>query len=110
MQGKGYNGWSNYETWAVGMFLDGNYDGEGTYLEVLELVRESAQDSSASTIWTEEQAALFSVEDALTDWARERIEGDLEGIAADLLRSALDAVDWTELAEHKLAEVREDQS
>jgi hypothetical protein len=37
-----YNGWKNYETWAVGMYLDGNYTGEGTYLDVLDVVRESA--------------------------------------------------------------------
>lgn len=23
-----YNGHKNYETWAVGMFMDGNYDAE----------------------------------------------------------------------------------
>ncbi len=34
-----YNGWANYETWAVGMYLDGNYDGPGTYYETIERTR-----------------------------------------------------------------------
>ncbi len=34
---KEYNGWSTYETWATGMFLDGNYTGEGTYREVQQM-------------------------------------------------------------------------
>ena len=33
------NGWKNYETWAVGMYLDGNYDGPGTYYAAIETVR-----------------------------------------------------------------------
>lgn len=106
-----YNGWKNYETWAVGMYLDGNYDGEGTYREALEITRNAAenidQDQVDNGFWTASQAKLYNVEDALKVWARELIEGEIEGIAADLLRGALDEVDWRELAEHKLNEVAE---
>ena len=30
MTAETYNGWTNYEKWAVGLYLDGNYDGLGT--------------------------------------------------------------------------------
>jgi hypothetical protein len=93
-----YNGWSNYETWVVGMYLDGNYDGEGTYHAALDLVRESVEDGRY-------------VADALKDWTREQVEAETNdlanGIAADLLGAALSEVDWHELAEHKVNEVND---
>lgn len=88
-----YNGSPNYETWAVGMFLDGNYTGEGTYLEVLELAREHDE--------------AWRLADALKSYVEESLP-DLGGsIAADLLGAAMSEVDWSELAEHKLSEVAE---
>lgn len=41
-----YNGWSNYETWAVGMYLDGNYTGSGTYELAIETVRQALERST----------------------------------------------------------------
>lgn len=100
---QGYNGWTNYETWAVAMFLDGNYTGEGTYQDVLDVVR----DVEATGYVTRE----FAVADALKDYVEESIgeaTDDLpNGLAADLLRAALSEVNWRELAESKLAEVVE---
>jgi hypothetical protein len=90
-----YNGWANYETWAVGMYLDGNYDGEGTYRYVLDLVAEAD--------------GVGQVADALQALATEQVEaatdGLASGLAADLLGAALGSVDWRELAEHKVDEV-----
>jgi hypothetical protein len=113
-----YNGWTNYETWAVGMYLDGNYTGEGTYRAVLALVGEAATtgtdravENILAGVWTAEQARVFEVEDALKNWTEEQIgmESDdlANGIAADLLNAALSEVNWRELAEHKLQELDE---
>lgn len=94
MADETYNGWKNYETWAVGMFLDGNYTGEGTYRAVLEI----AEDSDPANL-----------ADALRDFVNEEVlpEGEPSGLAGDLLGAALDEVDWDELAEHKREEVAE---
>lgn len=103
-----YNGWKNYETWAVGMYLDGNYDGEGTYLAVLDLVRETAENATEKPgIWTLEQARIFEVEDALKAWFEECLPNNGGSIVDDLLSSAVDEVDWRELAESKLQEISE---
>jgi len=87
-----YNGWANYGTWVVGMYLDGNYTGEGTYLEVLELTREVLAD--------DERAKLGQA-------IRDYVENDLpaDGLAGDLIGVVLCEVDWDELAEHKADEV-----
>lgn len=98
-----YNGWANYETWVAGMFLDGNYDGPGTYLAVLELVAESIEDG--------QRAPIGVVADALQEVVTEHVGLETEslpsGLAADLLGRALCNVNWRELAEGKLAEVIE---
>jgi hypothetical protein len=99
-----YNGWTNYETWAVGMYLDGNYTGEGTYRAVLDLVREQMVQRDAN------QYSISDVADALQAWFDDEIYNDsheLSGIVGDLLKAALDEVEWRELAEHKIAEVSE---
>lgn len=106
-----YNGWANYETWAVGMYLDGNYDGEGTYLAVLDLVRDLVRERNQAAEDGEQPFYASYVADALKDWTTERIGEETDdlanGIAADLLGAALSAVDWHELGEHKVAEVNE---
>lgn len=90
---QGYNGWKNYETWAVGLYLDGNYDGENTYRMVLELA------SAAS--------GRGDLADALKGFVEESLPDLGSSLASDLLGAAVGSVDWFTLAEHKLAEVRE---
>lgn len=88
-----YNGWTNYETWAVGLYLDGNYTGEHTNREVLELARYRA-------------GHPYALADDLKEWFEEELP-ELDGIASDLLSGAVSDVNWHELAEHKLEELDE---
>lgn len=112
-----YNGWKNYETWVVGMYLDGNYDGEETYKEIGRITEYIAQHASedsnvADGIWTVEEARKFRLADSLKHWveataidpARDAFEF---GLAADLLGAAFSEVDWDELAENKLSALEE---
>lgn len=89
-----YNGWANYETWAVGMYLDGNHDGEGTYKRVLEVVREVACEGK------------YQVAQALEEFFTENLP-ELDSIAGDLLGAAVSEIDWDELAAHKYDEIVE---
>lgn len=91
-----YNGWKNYETWAIGLFLDGNYTGEGTYRQVLELAEEADGDA-------------YALAGSLREYVEEEVtpEGEPSGLATDLIGAALSEVDWDELASHKLEEVSE---
>jgi hypothetical protein len=99
-----YNGWANYQTWAVGMFLDGNYDGEGIYRHALEVIEEAAQAGKVGR-----STAIADVADALRELVEESVsvavDGLASGLAVDLLGSAVGSVDWRELAESRLESV-----
>ena len=102
-----YNGWKNYPTWAVNLWLDNERD---TY----ERFRLTAQNVKATIdkdenvvngIWTPEEAAKFRLADWAKEWVTEELAPDLGAtVAADLLGYALGEVDWVEIAENKLSE------
>jgi hypothetical protein len=109
MNDETYNGWKNYETWLVGLWLDND---QGSY----EYWREQAREhwNSAPTckqarqgIWTAEEAAAFNLADQL----KEEIENSSPltdaDLFSDLLNSALSEVDWQEVAENFLTEFKE---
>ena len=90
-ENKGYNGWSNYETWNVALWMDND---EGSYL-----------------YWKEQAVDALSQndnekDDAASDLARllkdehEENTPTVTGCYADLLNAALSEVDWYEIAEH----------
>ena len=90
MSDKKCNGWANYETWNVKLWLDNE---QGTYGEALDIAR-SARDvgylSRELRVWVEEMtpnlgASMFS----------------------DLLNAALSEVDWDEIAESYWEEAHE---
>jgi hypothetical protein len=104
---KGYNGWENYETWAVALWIDNE---QGTYDERCRMVEEARENASEDTnvdsgIWTVEQAARYRLADTLKEWVTDELMPDLgASLAADLLGSALSEVDWNEIAENFLSE------
>ena len=113
---KTYNGWTNYETWAIALHLNND---EGTY----NMVRERAEDLKDGAehidavqdgIWTVEQAVVFTLADWLKDTAETLCgigdESEDFGIpeptllAMDMIRAALSEVDWSEIATNVLDE------
>ncbi len=122
MSEEGYNGWKNYETWAVGMYLDGNYDGPSTYYETIERVTNELKrdDHPTSKYWTLEQSQRLGVADVLKDWVEENVsphmvdddhpDPQLHPLVQDLLGAALSDVDWDELANAWIEAVSEQVS
>lgn len=106
MSDETYNGWKNYPTWAVNLWLSND---EGLYRTVLGMV-EDARESGADhpnvpKIWTPEQATRFELSDALKAYVSDDLAPDLgASFAADLLGYALGEVDWDEIAEAWLSE------
>jgi len=107
MEDSTYNGWKNYETWAVGLYLDGNYTGHGTYLYVTELVQG----------WIKEERQRWSIADGLEAFVTEDISYDAERdehtpnpLVADLLGASLSRVDWSELAEAWITNLTEENA
>lgn len=98
-QDHGYNGWNNYPTWNVALWLDNS---EGTYHGIREVVREALE-------------ARASVVDAIRGYVESLViaEGfgallDGSSFVVDIYGWAMDHVDYHELADTYVAEVAED--
>ena len=85
-----YQGWSNYETWAVKLWIDNEYE---DYVYWTERTTEELDDADG-----DREMATAQLADSLKD-AHEENTPDLTGAYSDLLRSALEEVDWQEIAE-----------
>lgn len=90
---QGYNGWSNYETWATALWIDNN---QVTYTHARELakgggLRPKAHLAEQLQVWIEDE--------------REAWEGDRSAsLYTDLLGAAMSEIDWREIAEAILSE------
>ena len=84
------NGWANHATWLVNLWLgEYNYD----HSELSGLSRYDAT-----------QALKETVDNILTDYETTK----LDGLAADLINSALSDVDWYELADSYMEDCEAD--
>lgn len=107
---KTYNGWTNYETWAVALWLDNE---QGTqehwreraayWLENAEPLKLLPADSDTNK---QENRAAYELSKELKDQHEEQSQEMLESYSlgsslwADLLGAALSEVNWREIAEH----------
>lgn len=93
-----YNGWSNYPTWNVNLWLSND---EGLYDEatrsaqlVCERITEADNFGDIAT------RRRFELAEGFKRWVTDDLAPDLgASFAADLLGYALDGVDWYELAD-----------
>lgn len=101
MSSDGYNGWTNYETWAVALWL-GNDEGSASYWQeqAEDCVSRYGKDTATSKL-----AGMLKDEICDGEFAP-----DLgASLYADLLGAALSEVDWYEIAEHYVADVEEEE-
>jgi len=104
-----YNGWRNYPTWCVNLWLGND---EGSYNEARKLVSAPIDllgaESSYSLVDPPRRRRLVAA-DRLKRWVRDIAEPDEASLCSDLVGYALDEVDWLELAEPWLEDVDEDE-
>lgn len=79
-----YNGWKNYPTWAVSLWLNNDPYTYGRLMELLEENEDNAQAAAAIREWVEDESPL----------------ADDASMYADILSWALSYVDWREIAEN----------
>jgi hypothetical protein len=90
-----YNGWTNYPTWNVHLWITNE---ESLYDWALELVRgvvEVNRDTANAG-----QTVRYQASGRIKDWVVDELAPDLgASFAADLLGYALDQVNWVEIAD-----------
>jgi hypothetical protein len=91
------NGWKNYETWVVNLWLT-NTSGDCDYMS--EQAREALDAEAGDKV-----TATHTLAGWLEGWHDERNPaGELDGPFADLLNHALGCVDWYEIAQYVIDE------
>ena len=93
-----YQGWENYPTWAVHLWLTNDQGTESYWREVASHSARVARHVSRKG-WTLEETARMILADRL----KESLDGGEitaeASLWSDLLRSAFDSVNWREIAE-----------
>ena len=105
-----YNGWTNYTTWCVHLWMTSN--DEATYKNWRRIARATYRSASSSTnpTRTRRENAAYELAKTLKDEHSENIPDEPSGVYFDLLRSALDDVNWQEIADNFLdAEIEEEE-
>ena len=104
-----HEGWSNYETWAVALWLD-------TDAKLSWYWREQAANHERTAphcqmvsdgVWTAEDAPAFSLAEQLKEEITDNAPNVFTGAYSDLLNAALNDVNWHEIAQHYLLKAQE---
>ena len=99
---KRYNGWTNYETWAVKLWIDNDEDSYNYWKEATRECWENPVENQFVDSYRDR--AVMALSDCLKDEHDDQSEHPVfkaaEGtVYADLLNAALSEVNWREIAE-----------
>lgn len=95
-----HNGWTNYETWAVDLWIDNEESSQRYWVRETESHWEAASEGICSWL-TRSSEARRNLAASLTNWHEEQVP-ELEGVFADLMNAALSEVNWDEIADSML--------
>jgi hypothetical protein len=97
-----YNGWTNYETWNAKLWMDNDQSSYSYWNETAaEAWNETDEDDDAET---RTQEAVRVLEDRLESEHEENMP-EVRGMYADILRSAMDRINWREIAASLIEDV-----
>lgn len=105
-----YQGWTNYETWVVKLWID-QEEGDNRYWR--EAAQEIWEGARADKTFSKKERAVADLSDRLKGQYEEAKDDMLEqtrrsaSVWADLLGGALQEVDWREIAESLLEDMEE---
>lgn len=102
MENQKHNGWTNYETWAVALWLDNE---EPSYRYWRAVARDTVQICDRQNEHREE--ALNVLTDRLKEEIHDTLMSGVADLTSDLVASALAEVNWLEIAEHLIGEIPE---
>lgn len=102
-----YNGWTNYETWNVSLWMGND---QGTHEYWRQVASEAYETEDSDRYFTRKERAVMALADRLE---AEVLEGnpiaDQCSLYADILEANLKDVNWYEIAEHWINDLPEDE-
>lgn len=104
MSDNKYNGWTNYETWAVKLWMDNDQGSQEHW-------NEAAQDAWGTAKGNEDNRdeasrdARIALAERLKDEHEEAAPDLKNTVWADLLNAAIGEVDWHEIADALLSDL-----
>lgn len=104
-----YQGYANYETWAVSLWLNND---QGLYYRVLEMAERAREDGPVSPqalsgVWPPGRASVYLLADEIENMIDSPL-GNEASMFSDLLTHALGRVDWQEIAQGVLESLPEE--
>ena len=102
---KGYNGWTNYETWAAKLWMDNE---EGSYRHWDSEAQDAWDDAEADGTFTRDEVASRELAEKLKE-EHESAMPDVQGLFSDLLTAALSEVNWHEIAASLIEDVDKEE-
>lgn len=99
---RGYNGWTNYETWAVALWMD-NVEGANFYWR--ERAKAAMDRAEADDMFSKIERATLDLAKAIQESHERHAPVAEYGIYTDLLGAALSEVNWHEIASHLMDEL-----
>ncbi len=106
MTNKEYNGWYNYETWLVNLWIDST---EGSQSYWAGRAQEAFDNAEASRPFTKAEQATLDLSNQLKEETEESSPLTEATLFTDLLNGALSEVNWHEIAGHWVENVASKQ-
>ena len=99
-----YNGWKNYETWCVKLWLDNDEYHQNLMLTMAE---DAVRETKGDEVWKAKHALAISLQDEINEWFYDCLDPNTHGMFYDLLSSTIGRVDFDEIAESVLEDMDE---
>lgn len=93
-----YNGYANYETWLVSVWIDNDQGSIDFWVDVAKHHYNIAEDRK---YFTKREEAVISFAEDMKQWYEDNTpeySDDISGLWSDMINAALAIVDWHELA------------
>lgn len=104
MERKEYNGWTNYETWVVNLWLNDSANSQGYWQE---MTGNCFGSTKASEHLTHEEETCYKLAGLIKDDLELNSPIEEASFYSDLLSSAISAVNFDEIAKHFIEQYQE---